>query len=314
MSTDRRAHLRALLNKLRYSQPFNRLATTSARALARAAGFGTETLARHLHRVDEVRCLLPNGRTLLLSGHADDWVSNRLFWFGFEGYEPETTALFFRAASSARTVLDVGAYVGYFSLLAAHANAQTRILAFEPFPPSHTRLCSNIALNRLSTIETFNVAVGSAPGHADLFVPQDLSLGLPCSISLSEEFMTQAGVPLRRVSVEVVALDALLDARSVRGVDLVKIDTEGTEHDVLRGLSHTIERDRPAVFLEILSSTDPAPLEAFARKVEYESFHLTPAGPIRRDRIEGHPEWFNYLLLPAGPSRFREQLLSRPTP
>jgi len=314
MNTARRARIRAILNAFRYSQPFNRVATTSARALAQATGFGAEVLARHLHRVGEVRCTLPNGRCLRVSGHADDWVSNRLFWFGFEGYESETTALFFRAAVEARTVLDVGAYVGYFSLLAGHANPRARVLAFEPFPPSYARLRSNVAFNGLSTIEAFNLAVGAAPGRADLFVPVDQSLGLPCSISLSQDFMSQSGVPLDRVSVEVVALDTFLEARDARDVDLVKIDTEGTEQDVLRGLSRTVARDRPAVFLEVLPSTATAPLESFAREAAYEAYHLTPKGPIRRERIEGHREWLNYLLLPASPSRFHERLLSAARP
>lgn len=94
---------------------------------------------RHLHRLGRVATRLPDGRVLRLWSQADDWVSNQVFWRGWQGYEPETTPLFYRLARRAHVTLDVGAHVGFFSLLAGHANAAGRVFAFEPLEKAFRR-------------------------------------------------------------------------------------------------------------------------------------------------------------------------------
>lgn len=59
-----------------------------------------------------VRITLPNGAEVVLWSRADDWIATQLFWGGWSAFEPETTPIFYRLALSARTTLDVGAYVG----------------------------------------------------------------------------------------------------------------------------------------------------------------------------------------------------------
>ena len=92
-----------------------------------------------------VRRKLPNGRTLRLWSEADDWVSNQIYWRGWR-YEPRRR----RLADSAEVTLDVGAYVGFFALVAAHANPKARIYAFEPMPMVYERLRKNVRINQLS--------------------------------------------------------------------------------------------------------------------------------------------------------------------
>src|SRR5262245_56074500 len=97
---------------LRDTQPFNWVSTTAAKLAFGAAGGAPDVVVDHLHRVGTVRCRLPNGRTLRLWSRGDDWVSNRVYWRGMAGYEPESTAVFFRLATGAAVTLDVGGYVG----------------------------------------------------------------------------------------------------------------------------------------------------------------------------------------------------------
>src|SRR5262245_49359708 len=145
--------LKDMLKSIRASQPFNYLATTTVRSLLNAAGQQSEKIIKHLHRVGAVGAPLPNGRCLRLWSRGDDWVSNQVYWRGWAGYERETAPLFFRLASNAQVTFDVGAYIGYFSLLAAHANPNGRVFAFEPMPAIHDRLRQNVALNQLTNVE-----------------------------------------------------------------------------------------------------------------------------------------------------------------
>jgi FkbM family methyltransferase len=286
-----------MLKAARASQPFNAIATSLVRGAFRWRDHAPEGVIRHLHRVGHVRERLPNGRCLHLWSRGDDWVSNQVFWRGWAGYEPETVPLFFHLAQQARVTLDIGAYVGYFTLLAAHANPQGRVLAFEPLPGPRERLIRHVGLNRLENVDCFAMAAGAEDGIAELL---HAPLELPTSSSLSATFMR--GVEgLQALKVQVRALAGLLAERGISGVDLVKIDTETTEPDVLDGLQGVLERDRPAIFCEVLAErSDERRLTETLSPLGYRFFLLTGSGPVPRSSLQGDPRWLNFLFLPPG--------------
>lgn len=290
--------LKPILKRIRASQPFNLLATSAVRTFLGAVGLRSELVVKHLHRIGIVRSQLPNGRTLRLWSRADDWVSNQVYWRGWSGYETETAPLFFRLASRASVTVDVGAYVGFFSLLAAHANAAGRVYAFEPLPEAYQRLKHNVSLNKLTNVECIPDAAGNFDGLAEFF---HAPMHMPCSSSLSFEFMRSAG-EVRSTTVPVLTLDRFVRDASLDRVDLVKIDTETTEPDVLTGMAETLRRDHPFIVCEVLKGRgSERRLEIVLRSLDYRFYHLTPEGPVLRDKIEGHPEWLNYLFTTRGP-------------
>lgn len=63
--------------------------------------------------------------------------------------------LWFRLASRAAVVFDIGAQVGFYTLLAAHANPRGRIFSFEPHPTGYERLVRHVALNRAENVRCF---------------------------------------------------------------------------------------------------------------------------------------------------------------
>ena len=287
-----RGGLEALLKRLRAWTPLNRVATHAVRAGCAPFGGAPELVVRHLHRFGPVSSRLPNGRRLRLWSLADDWVSNLVFWRGWRAYEPETAPLFFRLAARASLTLDVGAYVGFYSLLAGHANPEGRVLAFEPLPAIHERLRGNVARNRLDNVACVAAAAGREDGRAALY---HVSRGLPSSSSLSRPFMGTCDVTA--TPVEVVRLDRLLAERGVARVDLVKIDTESTEPDVLAGMREVLGRDRPTIVCEVLAGRgSEAALTELLAPLGYAFHLLTPSGPVRRQRVEGHPAWLNYIF------------------
>lgn len=286
------------LKKLRSSQPFNQIATSGVRAVFRLTGLKSELVIRHLHRAGHVECKLPNGRLLKLWSKADDWVSNQLFWRGLDGYEPETAPLFFRLAQQSQVTIDIGAYVGFFTLLAAHANPDAEVYAFEPMPEVFDRLQNNILLNRLSNAQSVASAVGDSEATAEFF---HQSTGMPTSSSLSFEFMRSAE-NLISTKVPVTTLDLFAEENMLSRIDLLKIDTESTEPDVLRGASMVLERDKPVIFCEVLKGRGSEhALEEILQPLGYRYYLLTPDGPECRESIEGHSEWLNYLFTILNP-------------
>jgi FkbM family methyltransferase len=287
------------LKAVRAWRPVNGPATAGTRALSRVTGRDFEGAIKHLPRTGPVRSRLPNGEVLRLWSRGDDWISNQVFWRGWDGYEPETTPLFFRFASEAEVVIDVGAYVGFYSVLAGLANPGSRVLAFEPMPDNAKRFRRHIALNRLDNVEFVHAAVSADPGEAELFhVPGDH----PCSTSLVREFMsTHEGVTSSVVPT--VALDSFLAERGVGSVSLIKLDIETGEPGALRGMRRTLERDKPHIFCEVLSDDVGAELETILAPLGYRFYHLTDEGPRERREIRAHPEWLNYLFAVTPPDR-----------
>ncbi len=288
----------SVLKKIRASQPFNSVTTAAVHACQQVTGVKSEFFIKHLPRVGYVRRKLPNGRELLLWSQGDDWVSNQVYWRGWSGYEPETIPLFFRLATKAHLTVDVGAYVGFFSLLAAHANNTGIVYAFEPLPSVYKRLQRNVALNRLTNLRCIAGAVGETEGEADFW---HIDAKTPTSSSLSHEFMG-SGENLICTKVKVYTLDCFVHDNNLNRVDLMKLDTESTEYQVLLGMTKTLQRDHPTMICEVLPGRGgEAPLEEVLRRFGYRFYHLTPTGPVHRDRVEGHPEWLNYLFTPLSP-------------
>ncbi len=153
-------------------------------------------------------------------------------------YEQATTDLFRQLLQPGMVVVDIGAHVGYFSLLAAElVGSGGTVYAFEPEPDNHALLKKNIELNGYTNILAQRKAVSSNSGLTDLF------LSALDSGSHSIHAAGARGVT-GTARVEATTLDAFLDAQGWPQVDLVKIDVEGAEVEVLEGMSQLLDRRR----------------------------------------------------------------------
>ncbi len=255
------------------------------------------SVARYLPRVGVVEAELPSGGVLRLWSRGDDEIASSVFWRGWSGHEPEVAAPFYEWARSARVILDIGAHVGYFALLAASANPGGRVFAFEPLARVRDRLVRNVDLNGFSNITALPDALGSRKGKAEFFHVAD---GIPSSSSLSGEFMRSIvdSGRLRHSEVDVTTVDEFVADLGLAGtVDLVKIDTENTEDEVLRGMTTTLATERPIIVCEVLGARAAEAIESILTPLGYQFFHLEPGGPVPCDHISPHPTWRNFAFV-----------------
>jgi len=215
--------------------PLNRIVTTVLRAALPERLRRLPAIARYVPRTGTVEVALPDGRLLHMHSRGDDDIARPLFWRAWAGHEPETAQLFYELAGSARVTLDIGAHVGYFTLLASHANPAGRVYAFEPLARIRERLEHNVLLNGAANVTCSALAIGSPAGVAEFFHMRE---GLPSSSSLSGSFMRSIASreELTSSMVEVVEMDDFVESYELVGVDLVKVDTETTEAAVFRGM------------------------------------------------------------------------------
>ena len=150
-------------------------------------------------------------------------------------YEPEQTRLFQEHVRPGATVLDIGAHVGYYSLLSSVlAGDAGTVWAFEPNPRNCAFLRRHVEINRRGNVRVTEAAVSDAAGRARF----DFGRG-----SGTGRLSVQGAV-----EVETVRLDDFAREQGIAPT-AVKIDVEGAEVQVLDGARATLAEHRPVVFL-----------------------------------------------------------------
>jgi FkbM family methyltransferase len=254
--------------------------------------------------VGQLPIAIPGSPKFRLAIHGFDLVAMPLYWRGARGYERAAVRTYLGLLDGCGTVIDVGAYIGLYSILAGLHDGDRRIYAFEPMPAIADVLMENLRLNRLSNVEVVRAAAADRDGEADLYIPY---AGLPTSSSLRSGFR-QARETIR---VPAVSIDSFVRERGVERVDLMKIDTETTESEVLTGASGVVDRDEPVILCEVLLPDAAHRLGAFFDGRDYAYFLITdggavPMGAITADNAAEHPD---YLFVPRSRlSRFASAL------
>lgn len=165
-------------------------------------------------------------------------------------YEPTTLHVLKTLLHPGDVFVDVGANAGLMVLAASRwVGVEGRIYAFEPSTREFARLTDTIARNRLTQTTAVRTALGSRAGSAALRVADATHGGLN---TLGDSFPYSGITTERMEPVDVQTLDEFVETHRVSRIAAIKIDVEGSETDVLLGAHRVIERDRPAVLIEVL--------------------------------------------------------------
>jgi FkbM family methyltransferase len=187
-------------------------------------------------------------------------------------HEPATTQLFKESVRPGDVVVDLGANMGYFTMLAARlAGSEGRVYAFEPEPTNFTYLTRNIELNGYRHVTAYRKAVSDRFGSTKLFI---------CTYDSGHHTINQfegiaayaRGRPVTSewVEIETVPLDEFLGEAATR-VGVLKMDIEGAEALALDGMQRILSENRGLrVFTEffplLLTKMGSSP-DAYARRL-----------------------------------------------
>ena len=143
----------------------------------------------------------------------------------FEKFETE---LFKKEVKKGMTVLDIGAHIGYYTLLAANLVGENgKVFAFEPHPHNFAVLEKNVRINGYKNVVFVQKAISNKSEYTNLFLGNCSDLH-----SLSNQ------VGKKSIAVEAVTLDDFFDKDYK--IDVIKIDVEGSEMLVLLGADRVI--------------------------------------------------------------------------
>ncbi len=216
---------------------------------------------------------LPRGFTLRLDLADPD--QRQLYFFG--DYDERREAdLITRVLAPGEIFWDVGANLGYFTLLAAACLQNTgQVVAFEPGHRAYERLTDNISRNPFTNILACPLAATDREGEAVLYSAQGLADGR------ANLYRPGAG-QTESEKVRTVTLDGWRGQQSLAGPDFIKLDVEGAELAALTGARDTLAAGDPLLLVEMKEAifqslgTDRAAIQEFLKPWGYR-----PAGLVR---------------------------------
>lgn len=185
-----------------------------------------------------------------------DTVQGRIFSFGV--WEPNLTHFIQRRLRTGDTFIDVGANIGYFSMLASKlVGPAGKVIAIEASPSIFSLLQRNIELNAAKNVTVVNSAAAASRGVLSIYRGPNENIGHTSTLA-SAELSLEAEVPSDRLSA--LAGDDLLRAR------FIKIDVEGAEAPVLQDILSV--SDALLSELEIAVELSPSDLSSFGVTAE----------------------------------------------
>ncbi len=191
----------------------------------------------------------------MLVNTKDICITPHLIMDGF--WEMHITELFESIVKEGFTVVDIGANMGYYTLIAAlRVGKKGKVYAFEPEPKSFDILCKNIEINGFNnTVITCQKALLDRDGKVDFNVYEEHVAG--SSIFVDNSIFGSEPHKKRSISVQATTLDAFL-GNNVK-VDLIKMDAEGAEPFIFKGMKNVIKNSSN---LKIIMEFAPTHIEA----------------------------------------------------
>lgn len=179
-------------------------------------------------------------------------------------WERLTTEMFKRVVKEGDVVVDIGANIGYFTLLSARLiGKKGRVYSFEPEPVNYNLLLKNINLNSYDNVVPLNKAVSNVKGMVRLYL-SDSDTGahtLRHNPSGGKFVTTHSG---KFVEVESIILDEFFEGKG-HAINVIKLDVEGAEMAVLLGMDKILTQNQD---LKIFAEFYPSAIREFGYSPE----------------------------------------------
>jgi FkbM family methyltransferase len=180
---------------------------------------------------------------LLINIDTASFVEYSIFFYGY--FEPEISGLIKRVFRPGFVAFDIGANIGCQTLIMAlYAGEKGQVIAIEPHPKICARLIDNIRLNRLKNVQVLQCGLSNVTGEEILHCAPDDYPNQGVS-SLYSGSVLNVEVPI-----QVQTLDNIMQAGTYNRLDFVKIDTQGSDYNILLGAIQSIGIYKPYLLFE----------------------------------------------------------------
>lgn len=214
------------------------------------------------------KSILPNGMKIPVSGvisvkspkgeikfftNETSPMTKILFWED-EGCTFEFSTIFKEIIPKTSTFFDIGANVGYYTLLAKKLNTAINIHSFEPSNGPKYFLKKNCEINHFKDVQLVEKALGNYTGEIEFFEEKNPKYAYQKhhASGIGNTANTWGINNYLKYPVKLIRLDDYCSHQNISTIDLIKIDTEGTEDAVFEGGLEIIKKSQPIIICEVL--------------------------------------------------------------
>jgi len=224
---------------------------------------------------------------LKLATNQTSFITQLLYWNGYKNFE--YAQIFETLAKETNSFLDIGANIGFYSLLAAKVNPKINVYAFEPAYGPKFYSNKNIKINNFKNqISAVDLALSNTKGNIDFYEVESLKYKY-LKYNLAGEGNAGTKKTSRNFiknSVSADTLDNFIKLKHLNTVDLIKLDTEGTEIDILKSGLDSIKKHQPIIICETLFNTTETELNNLFSSLNYSFYNHSKKGLIKVNSIK----------------------------
>lgn len=246
---------------------------------------------------------MPEGKRMIFYANPTSPLLRELFWYGPKGFEYDELQVFTALAKKSSVFFDIGANIGYYSIVAKLYNSDINVHAFEPLPGARIFARKNADANGFSSIKINEIAISDKNGEEafhsrinpkfknfDIQLNGDSSL-FPGRLTNSE---------LKKFNVTTQTLDSYVEANLDKSmkIDLIKMDTEGTEDRVLKAATKVLKEHRPIIMCEVIVGGIEKEVEHLIAEHDYLFYSVHPKGLKKVKDLSVEIQRRNFFFVP----------------
>jgi FkbM family methyltransferase len=208
-----------------------------------------------------------------LKTNPTSWVTQILFFKGPASYE--FTPMFAHLAETSEVFFDVGANIGYFTILGEKINPNLISYAFEPSRGALKYLYKNITTNNLKNAVVIGKAISDQEGTLTFYEVFNTKYPwIDDQLSGSHSLQNEFGIEKKRsYTVQTTSLNRIVEVYGIQRIDLLKLDTECTEHQILAAGKSVIKKFRPIIISEVYEVIQEKVEEVLKEMTAYKLYH-----------------------------------------
>jgi|SRR6185437_795723 len=214
----------------------------------------------------------------------------------FNQYEDLETKYFLSFIKPGDVFFDIGANIGWFSLLAGKYNNTGQIFAFEPIPAVYNIFTNNVKLNKFTNVQTFNMGLSDTDVVTQFFFDKNFS-GKTSGKNLTDS------TTVEKVDVRLERLDKFTSEHNIDKIDILKCDVEGGEYSVYKGGENSLRKFKPIIITELLRKWSakfnyhPDEVVNFLDQIGYACFSIAKDGLKEIFSIDENVVETNFIFL-----------------
>ncbi|KPL16475.1 MAG: hypothetical protein AMS26_04510 [Bacteroides sp. SM23_62] len=254
-----------------------------------------------------IRISIGDGKTLKLKTNQTNYITRLLFYRGYLNFE--YTNIFISLIRKINSFYDIGANIGFYSLMGAKINETLKVTGFEPATGPSFYFNENVRLNNLNNIITEKLALSHKEGEIEFYEVKNPKYKY-LQFNLAGEGNTGSKTSTKIFEIKKVkttTLDKYVQDNEADSIGLIKIDTEGNEHLILENAVNVLSNMKPIIICETLFNTIEQNLEKLMGSYGYEFYNHIDSGlkkvkTIVRKRDDGvrncffvHPDKFHLI-------------------